>query len=65
MNTIKANGMYSHKEMNLDIDTMDQLNIPDEERKVLVMAWEFRIEETKQLCIDLECFINNCKEVKL
>jgi hypothetical protein len=64
MNTIKANGMYSTKEMNLDLENMDLMNIPPEEKKVLRMGWDFRIEQTKQLCIDLEVFINKCKEVE-
>jgi len=61
MNTIKSNGMYSHKEMKTDMDNFELLEVPEYERKVLLMAWDFRVKESERLAKKLEKFILKCR----
>lgn len=62
MNTIKANGMYSHKERLIEQDNYEIMNTPEYERKVLQMGWDFRTKQSERLCKGLEDFINKCEE---
>ena len=61
MNTIKANGMYSHKERELEESNYDLMQVPPEERRVLRMGWDFRIRESERLAKKLESFILKCE----
>jgi hypothetical protein len=61
MNTIKANGMYSHKQQDLDEANYNIMQVPDSEREVLRKGWEFRIRETERLSKQLLDFIEKCE----
>ena len=61
MNTIKANGMYSHKEREIEESNYDLMQVPPEERRVLRMGWDFRIRESERLSKRLERFIKKCE----
>jgi len=63
-NVIKANGMYSHREMDIDFENMETLEVPEFEKKVLQRAWQFRIDQTKTLCQELADFMDNCEAFK-
>lgn len=56
MNTIKANGLYSQKEQEADMQKMDKLNAPQEEINLICQCWYIRrvlndnlMQETKKL----------------
>lgn len=61
MNTIKANGLYSEKEMHTDMRKLEQSNAPEAEKELLFECWHVRkkineelIHETKQVIDDIK-----------
>ena len=62
MKTIKANGMYSDKEMNADLTKMENMRTPEGEKKLLVDCWNIRKQANKQLMEETEKLIEKMKE---
>jgi len=60
-NHIKANGMYSEQEMELEHQRMNKLNVNDEERILLEEVWEIRHLANKKIMNDLKKTLNEIK----
>ena len=61
MKTIKANGMYSEKEMNTDLQKMENMRTPEEEKQLLIECWNMRRQANKQLMKETKELIEKMK----
>jgi len=62
MNTIKANGLYSDKEMQNDLMQMERLNAPNEEKNLICECWNIRNMANKQLSKETKKLLKQMKE---
>lgn len=59
MNTILANGCYSNKEMDNQIDMGNKLgNLDDQEEQTIRKAWAYRNKLARELLNELEAFLD-------
>ena len=61
-NHIKANGMYSEKEIAIEQMNMNKLNTPDEEQQLLNEVWEIRQLVNKKIMKDFKDVLQDIKE---
>ena len=62
MNTIKANGLYSEKEMSKDLQTMDDMNAPPDEQQIISECWNIRKLANEQLMRQTKIMLKNLKK---
>ena len=62
-NHIKANGMYSEKQLELERGNMDRLNVNKEERELLNEVWEVRHMANDKIMSDLKKTIKKIKRM--
>lgn len=61
-NHIKANGMYSEKQLELERSSMERLNVNQEERILLNEVWEIRHLANKKIMSDLKRLLKEIKK---
>lgn len=62
MNTIKANGLYSEKEMQRDLDAIDRLKANDDEADAISQGWYIRKQMNNKLIKDANKLMKLLKE---
>lgn len=62
MNTIKANGLYSEKEMARDMQTMDDMNAPQDEQHLITECWHIRKLANEQLMKETKILLKKLKK---
>lgn len=58
INTIKANGLYSEKEMNMDLARMDEMKAPEHEKELIINAWHIRKRINNDLILECQEVLN-------
>lgn len=62
MNTIKANGLYSDKEMQNDLSQMEKHNAPDDEVRLICECWQIRKLANEQLMKETKYLLSKLKK---
>jgi translation initiation factor 2 beta subunit (eIF-2beta)/eIF-5 len=62
MNTIKANGLYSDKELQNDLRNLEVHNAPDEEVLLITECWQMRKLANEQLMRDTKLLLEKIKK---
>ena len=58
INTVKANGMYSQKELNTDLMKMEQLHTDEKEVDLIVKCWDVRKKAGDKLMVEADVLLD-------